>query len=138
MANASFAVQTAIYSKLTGDATLMALIDAVHDQVPEDATFPYVTIGGDTAVDFGTKSEQGQELTLTLIAWSRTHGRKEVKDILARIYTLLHETELSVGLESPNEFAHILTRNEFEETFRDPDGLTQQGVARYRIIVQDA
>ncbi len=34
-------------------------------------------------------------------------------------------------------FTHLLTRFEFTQTFRDPDGLTQHGVARYRIIVQD-
>ncbi len=131
MADAAFAVQTAIYDKLTGDAALMAAIDAVHDQVPENAAFPYLTIGEDTGRDFGTKTESGQSLTLTLDAWSRAHGRKEVKDILARVHALLHEQALSVA-----GFTHLLTRFEFTQTFRDPDGLTQHGVARYRIIVQ--
>lgn len=131
MADAAFAVQTAVYDRLTGDATLMAVAAAVHDQVPENATFPYLTIGEDTAVDFGTKSEPGQELTLTLHAWSRAHGRKQVKDILARVHALLHEQPLTVA-----GFTHVLTRFLSTETFRDPDGLTQHGVARYRILVQ--
>ncbi|MFQ5954710.1 MAG: DUF3168 domain-containing protein [Kiloniellales bacterium] len=131
MADASGAVQTAIYDRLTGDATLMGMVKAVHDQVPEDAKFPYVTIGDDTATDFDTKTETGQELTLTLHAWSRAHGRKEVKDILARIYALLHEQALTI-----TGFTHVLARFEFTQTFRDPDGLTQHGVARYRVIVQ--
>jgi len=131
MADAAFAVQTAVYDRLTGDPTLMALVDAVNDQVPENAAFPYVAIGEDTAVDFGTKSEPGQELTLTLHAWSRAHGRKQVKDILARVHALLHEQALPVS-----GFSHVLTRFAFTETFRDPDGLTQHGVARYRVVVQ--
>ena len=131
MADASLAVQAAIHGRLTGDATLMGMVTAVHDQVPEDARFPYLAIGDDTAVDFGTKSETGQELTLTLHAWSRAHGRREVKDILARIHALLHQQALTV-----TGFAHMLTRFEFTQTFRDRDGLTQHGIARYRVVVQ--
>ncbi len=131
MADASLAVQAAIHGKLTGDATLMGMVTAVHDQVPEDASFPYLAIGDDTAVDFGTKTEAGQELTLTLHAWSRAHGRREVKDILARIHALLHHQALTV-----TGFTHLLTRFEFTQTFRDRDGLTQHGIARYRVIVQ--
>ena len=131
MADAAFAVQTAIHARLTGDATLMATLDAVHDQVPENAAFPYLTIGEDTASDFGTKTEQGQSLTLSLHAWSRAHGRRQVKDILARVHALLHEQALTVA-----GFTHVMTRFEFTQTFRDPDGLTQHGVARYRVVVQ--
>jgi hypothetical protein len=131
MSDATLALQTAIYQRLTGDATLMATLAGVHDQVPEEAAFPYVTLGEDTAVDLGTKSEPGQDITVTLHAWSRARGRREVKEILARIYDLMHEQALTVA-----GFSHVLTRFAFGATFRDPDGLTQHGVARYRIVVQ--
>ena len=131
MTDPAWPLQQALYTTLTGDTTLMALIDAVHDQVPEEAAYPYVSLGDDTAVDWGTKSTQGQEVTITLHGWSRARGRREVKQIMARVYTLLHEQTLTIA-----GFTNVLTRFEFSDTFRDPDGLTQHGVQRYRMLVQ--
>ena len=50
---------------------------------------------------------------------------------MARVYTLLHEQTLPIA-----GFTNVLTRFEFSDTFRDPDGLTQHGVQRYRMLVQ--
>ena len=97
MTDASWPLQKAVFARLSGDAALMTLVTAIYDQVPEEPSFPYVTIGEDTAMDWGTKSTQGQEVTLTIHAWSRARGRREVKQIMAEIYRLLHEATLIVS-----------------------------------------
>ena len=72
------------------------MVSGVFDHVPEGQAFPYVTIGESTAADFSTKTEAGQEHTITIHAWSRERGRKETKQILARIYA--DETGLNRSL----------------------------------------
>ena len=135
MADASWELQQALFSKLDGDATLDALITGVFDSVPPAQAFPYVTIGDGSAADFGTKTEQGQSHAILIHAWARDRGRRTVKQILARVYTLLHE-QILADPTSPTVFENVLTRWEFGDTFLDPDGLTYHGVARYRIITQ--
>lgn len=38
-------LQTAIYSRLSGDGTLLGIVTAVWDSVPPEATLPYVVLG---------------------------------------------------------------------------------------------
>ena len=135
MADASWELQQALFSKLDGDTTLGALITGVFDSVPKDQAFPYITIGDDTVGDFGTKTEAGQDHVVMITAWARSRGRKTVKQILARVYTLLHEQTL-VDPTSPTVFENVLTRFIGSHMRRDPDGLTHQGESEFRIITQ--
>lgn len=128
----SFNVATAIYSRLTGDATLVGLVEGIYDDVPQDTAYPYVVIGEETTVNNGSKTLDGQEYTLTLHVWSRYRGFKEVKQIMERIYTLLHNYDLSAtGASVAN------LRQEFTSTLMDADGLTRHGVIRFRAAVFD-
>ena len=85
-----------IYTALTGDGTLMAMITGVHDHVPQETAFPYVTIGEASAVAWRTVGADGMEVTLVMHAWSRSRGHREVKQIMAEIHRILHEANLTV------------------------------------------
>ena len=74
----------------------MAMITGVHDHVPQDAAFPYVTMGESTARDWGAAGVTGVEATLTLHVWSRSRGRKQVKQVMAEIHRILHDADLPV------------------------------------------
>ena len=126
-ADSSWELQQAIYTALTGDATLMAMIQGVHDHVPQGAAFPYVTVGEATARDWSAVGLNGIEATLILNVWSRARGRKEAKQIMAEMHRILDDANLAVS-------GHALVdlRFEFSETMLDPDGLTYHGVTRYR------
>ncbi len=129
---ASWDLQKAIYTALTGDATLMALVSGIHDYVPQDTAFPYVAIGEATAIPFDTKSFDGMEVTLTMHSWAREHGRKKVKDINAEIYRILHNQNITVANQSL-----ILLRFDFEDTLNESDGITYHGVMRFRALLQE-
>jgi hypothetical protein len=135
MAEAGWVLQQAVFAALDGDASLDALIGAgrVFDHVPENQDFPYVTVGEATAVDASTMGKDGQQHTITLHAWSRGRGRKEVKQILGAIHDLLHKSTLAI-----TGHVHAGTIFEFSETFVENDGLTYHGVARYRSVTLDA
>lgn len=124
--------QSALYAKLSGDATLMGMVSAIYDHVPETAIFPYISMGEIDARDSSTFGKDGQIMTATLHIWSRQRGRKEAQQIMARIHDLLHKGTLNV---SGAEFAG--SYYDFSAVILDGDGLTYHGIARYRAIVTE-
>jgi len=124
--------RNAIYSKLNDDATLSGLITGVYDDVPEGTAYPYVVIGDDTAVNSGSKTIDGNEHTLNIHVWSRYRGKKEAVEIMERIYTLLHNVDISLSGASL-----INIRQEFNTVLVDADGITRHGIIRFRAVVFD-
>ena len=134
MADHSFELQKTIYAKLNTDSTIKTTYSAtVHDHVSSGTAFPYVVIGEETLIDdSSSKDIDFNEFTLTIHTFSRNRGRKEAKQIMARIYTLLHKASLTVTGAN-----HINTRVEYSDVVREQDGLTYHGVQRFRTILHD-
>ena len=130
MSIGSFALQSSVYSTLSNDNTLSSTYGAsVFDDVPEDTSYPYITIGEDNISEFGTKDLDGTTSTMTIHIWSEYKGSKETKQIMDRIHDLLHDSSLSVS-----GFNLINMRFEFSDIMRDPDGITRHGVMRFRAV----
>ena len=131
MSIGQFALQTTIYSTLNGDNTLTNTLGAgVFDEVVENASYPFVSLGEETAVDYSTKDLDGGEFTINIHVWSQYKGSKQTKEIMDRIHDLLHDSSLSVS-----GFNLINLRFEFSDILRDPDGVTRHGVMRFRAII---
>ena len=131
MSIGQFALQTTIYSTLNGDNTLTNTLGAgVFDEVVENATYPFVALGEETAIDYSTKDLDGGEFTINIHVWSQYKGAKQTKEIMDRIHDLLHDSSLSV---SGFNLANL--RFEFSDILRDPDGITRHGVMRFRAII---
>lgn len=141
MGTPSNALQKAVYERLTGFSALTSLIGSnhVYDFAPETAQPPYVLIGDDTAIDWGTCTTDGWETTLTVHCWDfEKAGRKSVKAILSAVYDALHRQEASITVTG---FNLILIRCEFETTLQDTSAVGQadrfyHGVQRYRALIQ--
>mgnify|MGYP001384891170 FL=1 len=131
----STALQTAIYTLLSGDSTLDGLVgnNRIYDEVPQNSAYPYVVIGEETTIDASTKDKDAQEFTQTIHIWSRYRGSKQTKEIAQRIYTLLHNVAISVSGAS-----FVNSRNEFFTILLDDDGLTRHGVMRFRVVIFDS
>lgn len=121
-------LQTAVYARLTADATLMALVTKVGDNIPDEQAYPYVVIGEETEVPEDTMGRTGRNLTITLHIWSRYPGMKEVKEIKSRLDDLLDRWSPTVTGWNATELLF-----DFFDTLRDPDGITRHGVVSYRI-----
>jgi len=131
MSVGQFALQTAVYTALSNDSTLTSTYSAsVYDDVPESTSYPFVAIGEDSAIDYGTKDVNGADSSVNIHVWSEYKGSKETKNIMDRIHTLLHDSSLSV-----TGFNLINLRWEFSDIMRDPDGITRHGVMRFRAIL---
>lgn len=126
-------LQKAVYTALDGDATLSALISAVHDHAPQEPVFPYVQIGHTTTIPWDDKSKDGQEHTITIHSWSQYEGHLELKQVMDAVRDVLHNGALSVTEQNV-----VLIRCEFEEPLLDPDSITHHGVQRFRVITEEA
>ncbi len=131
MASPGNALQQAIYQRLASQLTT-----PVYDHVPQNAAPPYVVIGADTLIEWGTKTRDGWEATVTVHAWDfEKAGRKSVKTILSNLYDALHGQSLTVA-----GFSLIDLRFEFEETYQEnAEGASDHyyhGVQRYRAAVE--
>lgn len=130
------AIQQAIYTKLTGNAPLMAAIVGVYDQAPQNidgadiSAFPFVNIGEDTVANWSTNDWSGYEATISVHVWSRYRGFKEAKDIQALIRTALHRTALTVSGSN-----HVNTEFETQTTVLDNDGVTRHGIQTFRVLL---
>jgi hypothetical protein len=135
MPSASWALQQAIFARLTADATLLALLGGarVYDDVPQGADFPYLTLGQSIARDWSTGSEDGHEHVLTLHVWSRANGKREAVEILGTVRTALHDTALTL---SGHRLINL--RHEHTEARRDPDADIYHGIARFRAVTEPA
>ena len=133
MSDHSLELQKSIFNVLDGDSTLQNLVTDVYDFVPENTAFPYVKVGEETSLDNGTKTLQGNEHTLVIHSFSRYRGSKEVKEIMSRIYALLHESSLSVTGASL-----VNLRFEFSDVIKENDGFTSHGLQRFRAVVYDS
>jgi len=119
-------LQKAIYDRLKANLTC-----PVYDNVPDGAKMPYVTLGEDTAVDWSTKLENGQEVTHTLHIWSEYKGMMESKQIIDQVIQAITSTPLVV-----EGFFVVSARVDVVETMRDPEGY-RHGIVRFRFKIQE-
>jgi hypothetical protein len=134
MSKAGWPLQKAIYEALAADGALAALIGdppRLYDDPPGGTALPYVQIGDGTESDWGTASDAGAEHQLTLHVWSRGGGRMEARSVLSAIHDVLHEAALSLD-------GHRLVNLRFvlSQVWREADGETYHGIARYRAVTE--
>lgn len=135
MPTASWALQRAIYDTLTGDTTLVGLLNGPHvyDHVPRGTSFPYLTFGQSSERDWSTGGAPGHEHTVTLNVWSQARGRRQIQAIVAVMRGLLHEQPLTLDGHTLVNLRHDVT-----EVRREPDGETLRGVVRLRGVTEPA
>lgn len=129
----SWPLQQALFARLGADTGVQALIGnpvRLYDHVPQNPTFPYVTLGEEFSTDWGAKGLAGQDVDLILHAWSRYRGKAQAKQILGAIHTCLHEADFAVSGANL-----VLCRFAFSDVIDDPDGLTRHGIIRFRIVL---
>lgn len=126
-----WAIQTALYSRLTNDTALMSKIHGVYDQTaPTGVSVPFVTLGNDTVNDYSTKTNEGEEVTHTLHVWSEYGGKKETKEVLDLVLQAV--TKEPFILADP--FSVDWVKREYMEVLDDNNGF--HGVLRLRFHIK--
>lgn len=109
-------VQQAIYSVLTGDATLMGLVTGVFDFVPEGTAYAYVTLGEVITTPENRHRGFGRSVVETLHIWTRERGFAGALAIEDRITQLLDHQPLTLTGHHT-----VSVRYEFSQTLIDPE-----------------
>lgn len=131
MRSSLWPLQKAIYERLSGYDPLIQKITGVFDDAPREQEVPYITIGEVTATDWGTKVNDGEDITITLHCWSEYPGQKEVKEILSLMLEALSSEPLSLE----GGFSLDFGRLDMLEVIDDPDGVTKHGILRVRFLI---
>lgn len=127
-------LQAAIYTALSADSGLTTSLGGagkIFDHVPESAEAPYVTIGDNTAKEWGACTFDGMESTYTIHTWTLGQGRRGAHLVMKEIYRVLHEAHLTMSTQ-----AMVSMRHEFATVDLDPDGATYHGIQRFRVFTQ--
>jgi hypothetical protein len=133
MPSSAWQAQKALYSILTGDAPLAALLTGgVHDGTPQHTRYPYLVLGELIETPDDTHSREGSQIVFTLHAWSQYAGMKELEGICERVQSLVHHQRWALDARSM-----IAARVDGLEMLRDPDGITRHAVMRVRTWQQE-
>lgn len=134
MADRTVELAQALYDALRTSSDVYSIVGTggVRAHVSPGARPPYVAIGEGTAVDVGGSEVDSQEHVLVVHCWSEAPSPLEVKQLMAAVRDTLHDADLTMPAgQCPN------IRCEYQETLRDPDGVTYHGVMRFRAVTQD-
>jgi Protein of unknown function (DUF3168) len=127
MSQASWALQKALYTSLSAHVPLIAEITGIYDAPPQDAVFPYITIGDDIVSDASAKAMVATDHRVVVHVWARSPGKAQVKQLLQRVQDALDN-------KPPAPVGFMLGWLRFLQStvLTDADGLTQHGVLEFR------
>jgi hypothetical protein len=125
MATALRPLQTAVFAKLNAAPLLTG---RVYDQVPESASFPFVSLG--SIIEFPDDAHDAQGLTsmVTVHIWSKAPGNGEVFDLFAAVDAALDRVPLTVA-----GFKDVQIKHTQHLTVDDPDPLVRHISAQYLV-----
>lgn len=119
------AAQEAIYQALkTGLAPTK-----VYDHVPQDTSFPYVSIDAQDIVPRDHLASTMEERFVYLSIWSRHRGKKEVWQLIASIYDIVHRQRFAMDA-GQMAICHVTRLG----ANNDLDGLTYIGTMTLKLI----
>ena len=129
----ALALQTGLRDALLSDEALVTALGGqqVFDDVPREASFPYITIGEIETRDWSTQTSRGNEHTVTVHVWSRHRGRKQVQELIGEVDRILDGTD-------PPLAGHRLVNlsTVFWTALREPDGEVYRGTVRLRAVTE--
>ncbi len=103
----AWAIQQAVYDKLTGAAAITSLVPAARivDFGPREndasAIYPYVSFGGLLLSEYDTDDTNGFDMALRLNTYSDQGGSMQCRQIQDAIYATLHLASLTVSGYNP-------------------------------------
>ena len=131
-------LKEAIFSKLTGDATLVSLLGGngriFHRSPPQDAKYPCIAYGiiNDRENPFGITQDTGAvtESYFRITIFSKSSKTEETDNIEARIKELLNGQRT---LDNSTIICYSCFRDNLLEPIKDPDLLVWITPIRYRV-----
>jgi uncharacterized protein DUF3168 len=130
-------LQSGLHARLTGDATLMGLIEGVFDGPPENVDGDYITIDESAETPDNTHSGFGSETLWTLRIWTKARGHRNGLMVEARLRELLdHQKSALDGLVAGHRVVAIRFASRQALVDPEPPGDTRHIPVTYRISTE--
>ncbi len=140
--------QTAVIAKLRGDATLMAMISGVMDEVPQLQAYPYVVYEDPFEIPDRCLGQDGFEVHFTMSIYTQDGtptkagigyaGFKTALGIAARMTILLTDIfAVVVPKLTVTGFDVVDADVESTEGFREADGISRRFDVKYILLLED-
>ena len=126
-------LETAIVENLLADQAVTTLLGGpkVFERVADRASFPYLTMGCTSVVDWSRGLDDGSEFVLTLHVWAGRKGKAETFEIMNKISDRLHESCLQL-----DGYDQVRLSMEFAQARQDPESTNYHGILRFRAVRQ--
>jgi hypothetical protein len=121
-------LQKQLFLALDGDISA-----SVYDNVPEDASRPWVTIGEVFGVPDNWHGGFGWDILTTIHVWTQSLGFKPALDIVNEIIPILDHKRASLVL--PDSWYVVSIRFVQLSTMRDPDPEIRHVPVQFRIVI---
>lgn len=114
------------------------LTENVWDHVPyqppgdPDDGFPYVVVGEQDLEEWDTDDTVGVQISADVHTFSRALGRKEMREVMDKVYGVLHRATLTA---TGYNFIDCLFVG--ADTFQAEDGKTHRGVQTFLVTIQE-
>lgn len=131
MPNAALNLQGAIIARLRADSAIAAIVGTKVYDTPETNTFPRITLGEDQVTFSRADCYLGEDVSITIHAWSRSVGFPEVKRLASAIQAALHEADLTLD-------GYRLVDLSIDDIrfMRDSDGLSSHAVLNFTALTE--
>ena len=103
------------------------------DNVPEDQSKPWVTIGDVFGIPDTWHGGYGWDVLATIDVWTKSLGYKSALDIAQEIITILDHKRASLAL--PASWSVVSIRFVSLATMRDPDPEIRHVPVQFRIVI---
>jgi hypothetical protein len=116
MSDAQSALSAAIFTTLTTNSELAALIGAngFHDRLLNKAAMPYVLLREISSTEWGSDNDGGLEHQIVIEAWSSKAGHAQAQAMAGLIHGTLDNKSLTLAGHTLVNLAHTRTRTRRE------------------------
>ena len=105
----------------------------VYDDLPQNASMPYIVAGEIEGREWSDKFQPGQEVTSSIHVWSNYPGRKEAGEIMDEILSALSSSPLNLE----GGFGAVVSTLELSEIIVDIDGVTRHGILKIKYLIEE-
>jgi len=121
-------IYAAIYARLDDQLTV-----PVFDHVPEsEQGFPFVRLDAPELTENDVDDKPGYTATMTVIAYSRYRGSKEIADLAKEVYDALHRW----AAPDTTSYSFSTIHQDFSSIVTESDGVTRMSLQRYILIFE--
>jgi len=132
MSDPSLELQAAIVSKLKNDAGVNAVVgQRIYDEVPNNPTFPYISLGDNQVLPDKADCIDGVELFWQIDGWARDPTFPMTKQISKAIVAALDDQPLTLS-----GYNAVVVEINTINYLHDPDGITRHVAVNFRFLIQ--